>query len=59
MVESFAVNGELTVTIILLKIISSKFNTPSPWEGSPLIGQYAIRHRIGEGEHGRLFGIGT
>ena len=36
MVESFVVNGELTVTIILLKVISSKLNTPGQLEGSPL-----------------------
>ena len=60
MVESFAVNGGLTVTIILLKVISSKLNTPSPLEGSPLH-RAVMRSDIAfdEGEHGRLFGIGT
>ena len=50
MVESFAVNGELTVTITLLKVISSKLNTPGPLEGSPQHRAVnAIRYRIWRG----------
>jgi len=47
MVKSFAVNEELTVTIILPKVISSKLNTPGPLEKSPLHRAVnAIRYRI-------------